>query len=88
MARLTRTAWFGPKRHAGWGWTPTSWLGWAVTAVWTLAVVAGTVALVAADQFVWMVVFWVVTFLVYGLIVVITGDPPGGPGFGGHHPPS
>ena len=75
MARVTRTAWFGPKRW-GWGWSPVSWQGWAVTVAFaavgqvlknvlpprraTLATLA-TLALVAA-------------FLG---VVVLTGDPPG-----------
>lgn len=23
--------WFGPKRGFGWGWTPITWQGWALT---------------------------------------------------------
>lgn len=30
-------AWFRAKRY-GWGWTPATWQGWAVTAVYALAV--------------------------------------------------
>ena len=82
MRRVTSTAWFGPKRRAGWGWTPTSWRGWAFTLVWTIVVVAGTVALVAADQFPLMVLFEAVALAVLLGVAVLTGDPPGGPGFG------
>ncbi len=82
MPRLTSTAWFGPKRHAGWGWTPTSWQGWAFTAAWTIVVVAVTVALVAAGQFPLMILFEAVALAVLLLVTVLTGDPPGGPGFG------
>ncbi len=80
MARLTSTAWFGPKRHAGWGWTPTSWQGWAVTAVWTVGAVAGAVALVAAGHILAMVVFEAVAIGLLLVIATLTGDPPGGPG--------
>ena len=29
------TIWFRAKRY-GWGWTPTTWQGWLVLAVWIL----------------------------------------------------
>lgn len=72
MDRVTKTAWFGPKRW-GWGWSPASWQGWVVTAAFagvsqllkrrlpprraTLA----SLVLVAAF---------------FG-VLVLTGDPPG-----------
>ena len=71
MARRTETAWFGPKR-CGWGWSPASWQGWAITlAFGVLGQLAkslpprrravATVALVAAF---------------FG-VIALTGDPPG-----------
>jgi hypothetical protein len=82
VSRITSTAWFGPKRRAGWGWTPTSWQGWAFTAVWTVVVVAITVALVADGHLLGMFVFEAVALTVFLLVTMLTGDPPGGPGIG------
>jgi hypothetical protein len=73
MPRITRTSWFGPKR-LGWGWSPASWQGWAVTAGFVVVVgvamrithrsAAGIAAAVAA-------------LAVFLLICFLTGDPPG-----------
>ena len=51
--RVTKKAWFGPKRYLGWGWTPTSWEGWLVIGVFvvlflpTVIVLQGAVHVVA-----------------------------------------
>jgi hypothetical protein len=79
MSRITSTAWFGPKRHVGWGWTPTSWQGWAFTAVWTVVVVAVTALLAAGGHVAAMIVFWLFALLVFFGVTLLTGDPPGGP---------
>ena len=72
MARMTKIAWFGPKRW-GWGWSPASWQGWVVTVVFAAIgqvlknilpprrAALATLAMAAA-------------FLG---VVVLTGDPPG-----------
>jgi hypothetical protein len=71
MERITQTAWFGPKRW-GWGWSPASWQGWAVTLLFGALGqfakslpprrrVLATLALVAGF---------------FG-VVALTGDPPG-----------
>ncbi|WP_439547004.1 hypothetical protein [Sandarakinorhabdus sp.] len=39
MPRTPVTAWFRPKRF-GYGWSPASWEGWAITGVAALAIVA------------------------------------------------
>jgi hypothetical protein len=82
VARLTSTAWFGPKRRAGWGWTPTSWQGWAFTLIWTVVVVVITIALVEAGQVLAMFVFEALALAAMLAVTLVTGDPPGGPGLG------
>lgn len=73
---MTTKAWFGPKRTLGWGWTPVSWEGWAVTGVLVVPVIAGNV--------IWQgqhVIGPLVALLAaYFCVVLLTGDPPGGPG--------
>ena len=74
--RVTRKAWFGPKRVLGWGWSPVSWEGGLVGAtfiVLTLASVIfwqGTGAMIAVAVLIGLLL----------VIVVLTGDPPGSPG--------
>ena len=74
--RVTRKAWFGPKKMLGWGWSPTSWEGGLVTAgfiVLTLASVIiwqGTGAMIAVPVLIGLLL----------VIVLLTGDPPGPPG--------
>ena len=71
--RVTKKAWFGPKRTIGWGWTPVSWEGWLTMGVFLVLVLLsvviwqGTGTVIAA------------TVLVGALLVVtlLTGDPPG-----------
>ena len=69
--RVTKTAWFGPKRY-GWGWSPRSWQGWVVTIAFGVMgqilpnvlprrAALATLGLVAA----------------FVAVVVLTGDPPG-----------
>jgi len=81
VARITSTAWFGPKRRVGWGWTPVSWQGWSVTAVWTAIVVAVSFVLAVREAIFAMLAFDAVAIAVLLLIATLTGDPPGGPGF-------
>jgi hypothetical protein len=39
--RVGKTLWFGPRRDGlGWGWTPVTWQGWVVVAVFVAAIVA------------------------------------------------
>jgi len=74
--RVTRKAWFGPKRVLGWGWSPVSWEGGFVSAAFIVLTLAS-------------VIFWqgtgsmIAVAVLIGLllvIVVLTGDPPGSPG--------
>lgn len=38
---ITKHPWFGPKNGFGWGWTPVSWEGWALTALCVAAILFG-----------------------------------------------
>ena len=80
MARRTSTAWFGPKRRLGWGWTPTSWQGWAVTAAWTVVVVGVSFVLALRQEIVAMLLFEAAAIALLLVIATLTGDAPGGPG--------
>jgi hypothetical protein len=74
MKRVTQQPWFGPKRYAGWGWRIASWQGLAVTA----AMAAALIILILAWPHV--AAAWIIGILVIYLgVVVLTGDPPGGP---------
>jgi hypothetical protein len=75
MRRLTRKAWFGPKKHFGWGLTIYAWQGWVVTLV---------AALVAASMLVLQptiagIVAAGVVLVIYIIVALLTGDSPGGP---------
>ncbi len=71
MERVTSTAWFGPKRW-GWGWSPASWQGWAVTLLFAL--LGQAVKTFSPRRRVAATVALVIGFLV---VVILTGDPPG-----------
>lgn len=72
MARVTKTAWFGPKRW-GWGWSPVSWQGWVVTLAFAVVgqVLNNTLPRRRAAL---VTVGMVAAFLG---VVALTGDPPG-----------
>jgi hypothetical protein len=72
---VTNKAWFGPKRHLGWGWTPCSWEGWAATGAFALAVVV----IFSALHGVAAVLGAVIAFIAFGAVMVATGTPPGDP---------
>ena len=76
VRRLTREPWFGPKRHVGWGWRVASWQGWLVTLGLAVLVVADLSALgTTAAGYLGLCGLLVA----YVVVVVLTGDPPGGP---------
>jgi len=68
--RVTKKAWFGPKRYVGWGWSIASWEG----RVATMAYIA--LMLVGATAWHSPVAVAVLTVL-YVVLVALTGDPPG-----------
>ena len=72
MARVTKTAWFGPKRW-GWGWSPVAWQGWVVVLV---VAVAGQILknVLPPRKAAWSTLGIAAAFMG---VVVLTGDPPG-----------
>lgn len=72
--RLTRAAWFGPKRYPGWGLSPRTWQGWTVTAVFVAAIVAAGSAVRDRGTLVVVEGTLIVLFI---LVTVLTGDGPG-----------
>ena len=75
--RITKKSWFGPKKLVGWGWRVTSWQGWVVTGVFFVFVILCTLLFRGSA---WIPIL--VLLLLYGVVVVLTGDPPGGPSRG------
>ncbi len=71
--RVTKKAWFGPKRVLGWGWTPVSWEGWLTMGVFLVLVLLSVVIWHGVGTVIAAVV------LVGALLVVclLTGDAPG-----------
>lgn len=73
--RRTRRPWFGPKRLLGWGWRVNSWQGRVVTAV-----LLGLVVLARTwwGSRAWPVIVGLLA--VYLVVILLSGDRPGGPG--------
>lgn len=71
--RLTKTAWFGPKRSVGWGWKPVRWQGWLVMELFLCFLLASVLALSGTA----LVVGIVVLLAVLLGIILVTGDSPG-----------
>ena len=79
--RVTKKAWFGPKKYVGWGWRIVSWEGRLTTAVLVGLLVVGVLAWPHSRLLV------VASFLVvFGVVVLLTGDRPGGPANGVKRP--
>ena len=74
--RVTKTPWFGPKQEVGWGWRVCSWQGWAATGVLLILVVLGSTLLHGLARTLALIGL----MLAYGALMLLTGDPPGGPG--------
>jgi hypothetical protein len=72
--RVTKKAWFGPKRFVGWGWSIVSWEGGLVTLLFLGLVVACAVILQGGSR-----IPVVVLLVLYLVVIVLTGDPPGPP---------
>ena len=71
--RVTKRAWFGPKRILGWGWTPTSPEGWAVIGVFLVLTLVSILLWPGVGATVAVTVL--VALLL--LVAILTGDPPG-----------
>ena len=77
MPRLTKEPWFGPKKYVGWGWTPISWQGWLATPLF-LGLFVAAVWLIHSPLRFAAAASLVLPFIA---LVLLTGTPPGGPGF-------
>jgi hypothetical protein len=71
---LTKHPWFGPKNGFGWGWTPVSWEGWAVT-LFCLAVIVAAWFVYGRAPMTTYVTLGAIAALV--LVCLVTGLPPG-----------
>jgi hypothetical protein len=77
---ITKKPWFGPKRTFGWGWTPITWQGWAVTAIHlvTLFAAVGYFGLYRKDTLTTLLIAFGSSAVLIG-IAMLTGTKPGGP---------
>jgi hypothetical protein len=66
--------WFGPKTSFGWGWTPVTWQGWALTA----GFIAGVAALSAWLPLPVRLPATSGLAIVFIIVVAATGTRPGG----------
>jgi hypothetical protein len=71
---ITRYPWFGPKRGLGWGWTPVTWEGWALTAVSCAVIIGAYFVFGRAPMTTYVTLGAVAVFIV---IVILTGTAPG-----------
>lgn len=73
---VTKRPWFGPKRRLGWGWTPVSWEGWAVTFAFPVVVTACRVHFGGGLPTILAIIFCLAAYLG---VILLTGTRPGGP---------
>ena len=64
----------GRRKYIGWGWRITSWEGLLITAIFALLLVSSIV--IWRDSRLFPIAVLVVLYVV---VVLLTGDPPGGP---------
>jgi hypothetical protein len=69
---MSRRQWFGPRRF-GWGWSPVTWQGWVVVAVYVALLIAVAALTSTATT---LVVAGTATVLLFG-VMVLTGGRPG-----------
>lgn len=69
---MTSRPWFGPRRF-GWGWTPVTWKGWALTMVFLAGILAAGLLLTSTMRVAVIVVLLVILIL----LCYLTGGPPG-----------
>ena len=75
-----KTLWFHAKRY-GYGWTPSTWQGWLVIAVYVVLLIATfrSVDLAShsvSDTLFAIVPFWIVYTVALVIICVLTGEKP------------
>jgi hypothetical protein len=61
---MSNRFWFKPKTY-GYGVTPITWEGWAVVAVYVLAIFASTLLLANPERSIWT---WLAWFAVVGVV--------------------
>ncbi len=66
--------WFGPKKTLGWGWTPVTWQGWAITALF----LACLLAVSYGPPFRYRLFAVLGLVAAYLAVVIATGTKPGG----------
>ena len=76
MKRLTKKAWFGPKKWIGWGWSPVSWEGWMVILVYIVLAAWVFPGFSRSETGTGTIIG--LTFALI-IVVILTGDKPGGP---------
>ena len=75
--RPAKTYWFPAKRY-GWGWgLPTVWQGWAVMAVFAVAVLAGAVVLLPSHGQAAFVAYCALLCALLVAVCWVKGEPPG-----------
>lgn len=71
---ITKNPWFGPKRGIGWGWTPVSWQGWLVSALFVAVVVWASIAFRGTAMTIYVSLAAVAALVV---VCLLTGTRPG-----------
>ncbi len=75
IRRITTKPWFGPKKYFGWGWRVTSWQGAVVLLFFIVLLIA---VLIYSHNSIVGITSAVFVTLLFILIALLTGDPPGG----------
>lgn len=70
---ITKYPWFGPKEGIGWGWTPITWEGWSVVALFLVLLILSHFLLASPIRN--YAIAGEVAVLI--LICFLTGLPPG-----------
>ena len=74
---ITKYPWFGPERGflgLGWGWTPITWEGWAVTILFLAVVLGARLRWGRGPRTLYVVLGALVVF--FG-VIFLTGTAPG-----------
>lgn len=78
MRRITNKPWFGPKKYIGWGWRITSWQGFVILMVFIGFLISD---LVYSRRGFMGIVGAILISIAFVYVALITGGPPGGPGY-------
>lgn len=61
--------WFKRKRY-GWGWTPATWQGWTVTAVYIILILILGLRVDKDTEFVEVILFFIVPTIVLSFLMI------------------